>query len=161
MSVNNILEQAQALGISLTVAGDRIRYWPQLLAPAEFVQLLREHKAALMTYLAQHSAQRVGPAADAQQLLAWASSLAEQDLVLAQPVRFLEEPLRPMDLYNLSKYVRRQVRFIAHARLQQRTGGMGDWLPPWWREQEAKAIGALAALRAAMDRQEGGESSHD
>ena len=70
-----------------------------------------------------------------QEILAWASEICEQDIVLADKV---------------SQYVGARLRFIVHAHFQQRTGGMGRWLPPWWKEREEASIGALFSLRSAM-----------
>lgn len=98
---------------------------------------------------------------DAASLLAWASELAEQDLVLPEPVRFIEEPLRPISIKDVSEYILRHLRFIAHARFQQRIGGTRRWLPDWWKEREEVALGALAALREALQALEKSKEAAD
>ena len=85
-----------------------------------------------------------------QEILSWASEVCEQDIVLAEGVTFVEEPLRPVTITKVSQYVGDRLRFIIHAHFQQRTGGMGRWLPPWWKEREEASIGALISLRGAM-----------
>jgi hypothetical protein len=91
-----------------------------------------------------------------QELLTWASELAEQELVLPEPVVFVEEPLRAVRVERVSEYSARLLRLIVYARFQQSTGGIGRWLPPWWREREQAAMGALSALREAMGGQRTG-----
>ena len=85
-----------------------------------------------------------------QEILAWASEICEQDIVLADGVAFVEEPLRPVTITKVSQYVGDRLRFIVHAHFQQRTEGMGRWLPSWWKEREEACIGALISLRSAM-----------
>ena len=85
-----------------------------------------------------------------QDILSWASKVSEEDLVLAEGVTFVEEPLRPVTVTKVSQYVGDRLRFIVHAHFQQRTGGIGRWLPPWWEEREKACIGALTSLRTAM-----------
>ena len=85
-----------------------------------------------------------------QEILAWASEICEQDIVLAEGVTFVEEPLRPVTVTKVSQYVGDRLGFIIHAHFQQRTGGMGRWLPSWWEEREEASIGALISLRGAM-----------
>ena len=85
-----------------------------------------------------------------QEILSWASEVCEQDLVLVEGLAFVEEPLRPVTIAKVSQYVGDRLRFIIHAYFQQRTGGMGRWLPSWWKEREKACIGALISLRSAM-----------
>ena len=85
-----------------------------------------------------------------QEILAWASEICEQDIVLTDGVDFVEEPLRPVTITKVSQYVADRLRFIIHAHFQQSTGGMGRWLPSWWKEREEASIGALISLRGAM-----------
>ena len=51
MKAETILQRARELGITLSLAGDRIRYAPKSATPQHFVELLRTHKADLMEYL--------------------------------------------------------------------------------------------------------------
>ena len=85
-----------------------------------------------------------------QEILSWASEVCEQDIVLPEGVTFVEEPLCTVTITKVSQYVADRLRFIIHAHFQQRTGGMGRWLPPWWRDREKASIRALFSLRSAM-----------
>lgn len=53
MSAEMVLDRAADLGITLTVKGDRIRYCPKSVAPADFVEELRRHKPEIMEQLRQ------------------------------------------------------------------------------------------------------------
>ena len=85
-----------------------------------------------------------------QEILAWASEVCEQGLVLPEGVAFVEEPLCTVTVTKVSQYVGDRLRFIIHAHFQQRTGGMGRWLPSWWKEREEASIGFLISIRSAM-----------
>ena len=85
-----------------------------------------------------------------QEILSWASEVCEQDMVLAEGVTFVEEPLCPVTITKVSQYVADRLRFIIHAHFQRHTGGMGTWLPSWWKEREKASISALFSLRSAM-----------
>ena len=85
-----------------------------------------------------------------QEILSWASEVCELDIVLAEGVTFVEGPLCPVTVTKVSQYVGDRLGFIIHAHFQQRTGGMGRWLPSWWKEREEASIGALISLRSAM-----------
>ena len=61
MNAEGIVERAHALGISLSVAGDRVRYAPKSVAPPDFVETLREHKAEVLTYLRDYRTDAVEP----------------------------------------------------------------------------------------------------
>jgi hypothetical protein len=159
MGVQTILERARTLGVTLWVAGDRIRYSPKSQAPSEFVDLLREHKAELLAYLSGEPP----PAAliETAQLLSWASALSEQELVLAAPVSYTEAPMRTMTTEKVSRHAGIYLRAILLSRTYQRSGSWHPWTTEWWQKQEQTALGSLAALRTAMDHQEGGQDSHD
>ena len=85
-----------------------------------------------------------------QEILAWASKVCEQDLVLVEGVPFVEEPLRAVTVTKVSRYAADRLRFIIHAHFQQGTGGVGRWLPSWWKKREEASIGALFSLRSAV-----------
>ena len=87
-------------------------------------------------------------------LLAWASELGEQNLVLPARVTYVEAPLRTITTERVSWYATLHLRTISHARLNQRNGGWGQFTPKWWKEQEEQALGALIALREAIQREE-------
>ena len=93
-----------------------------------------------------------------QDLLAWASELAERDLILSNAISFVEEPLRPVVITEVSKYAVSNLRFIARAHLHQRLGGWHIWTPEWWTEREHAALGSLAALREAIETRETGNA---
>ena len=86
-----------------------------------------------------------------QEMLAWASELAEGDLVLLEPVYFYEEPLRPVALTEVSRFAVGNLRFIANAGLERKLRGWHIWTTDWWTEREHAALGSLEALRKAMD----------
>ena len=86
-----------------------------------------------------------------QEILAWASGLAERDLVLLEPIYFEEEPLRPVAITEISKFAVRNLGFIAKAGLERQLGGWNIWTTDWWTERERAALGSLEALRKAMD----------
>jgi hypothetical protein len=84
-------------------------------------------------------------------LLAWASELAEQEAVLPGPISYIEAPRRTVTTQEVSRHAAQYLRTIARARLQQETGGWGRWTPEWWAGVEEEAMGALTALRSALD----------
>ena len=94
-------------------------------------------------------------------LLAWAAQLAEQDVVLTSTVSYVEAPMRTITTERVSWYATHYLRTIAHARLQQQTGGWRPWTPEWWREREEEALGALAALRVALGERMRAEENRD
>ena len=149
MSPGAIVERARALGITLSVEAGRIRYTPKSKAPFDLVAEFKEHKQQLLSYLNRESVSPLTP--EVEGLLAWASELAETALFLGVPITFPEAPLRRVTTECVSYYAARYLRVITHARLQQRTGGTGRFLPPWWREREQDALYALNQLRLAME----------
>jgi len=86
-----------------------------------------------------------------QDLLAWASELAEKDLILSDPIGFREEPLRPVTITEVSKYAVRNLRFITQADVEQRLGGWHIWTSDWWRDRQQAALNSPASLRRAME----------
>ena len=57
MQAQDIMERAQALGITLEAVGGNIIYRPKRAAPPEFVETLRENKRSLISYLGQPHSQ--------------------------------------------------------------------------------------------------------
>jgi hypothetical protein len=182
MKPQRIVEQARGLGVTLWVADNRIFYSPKSQAPVELVETLRQHKQELLAHLSHQSdvtlesctqnphnpqkadAERtpVEPVPpDTEHLLAWASEIAEQDLVLLMPVRHLDAPLCTVTTQRVSYYTSLYLREISYARLQQRTGGWGRFTPEWFKEQEKGAIQALTALREAIQTQVEQEANHE
>ncbi|MBI4337353.1 MAG: hypothetical protein HY683_05945 [Chloroflexi bacterium] len=91
-----------------------------------------------------------------QALLAWASELAERDLVLSLPISYVEAPLRTVTTTRVSWYAAHYLKTIASARLYREYPKLcwGQWTPPWWQGREEDALGALAALREALSDQD-------
>ena len=85
-----------------------------------------------------------------QQLMLWASELAETDKTLARPITYLETSLKPITTTQVSQSIRRYLKTVARAEIQRVTGGQGRFTPEWWDEQANQALGALKALRSAM-----------
>ncbi len=94
-------------------------------------------------------------------LLAWASELAEKDLVLSSPVTYIEAPLRKVTTKRISWYAAHYLKTIAAAWFYRQYPHLcwGQWTPEWWHEREEEALGALAALCRVLEesqRAEGG-----
>ena len=166
MDPQTIVERAKDLGINLTVAGDRIRYAPKSRTPEYLIELLKEHKPELLTFLndqlddgpcscAPHTKQQANSATlekeETARLLAWASEIADKNLVLEASLRYLEAPPRTVTTTRISWHAVCQLRTIAFARMNQESGGCCTWESSWWRDREAEAIEALKALREAVD----------
>jgi hypothetical protein len=142
MNAEVIVQRANELGINLTLHGDRIRYSPKSLTLDDFVETLREHKAEVMSYLRQR-----GQA----ELIAWASHLAEDNMTLSDPVRYVEVLPRMVTTRRVSWYVSDYLGEIAYSRLEQSNGGWGIFEPSWWQEREQETLNALTNLRNAMN----------
>jgi hypothetical protein len=145
MNAPEIVQQAQELGISLVLQGDRILYTPKSRTPVEFVAALREHKQELVRYLSQQEEDACGvprqdpgtsqkpdsqePVANCEthHLLAWASEIAEQDVVLPKPLTYIEAPLRTITTERVSHYAAVYLRTISLAHSNMRTGGWGSF----------------------------------
>jgi|WetSurMetagenome_2_1015567.scaffolds.fasta_scaffold17808_3 hypothetical protein len=145
MDAEAILQRANELGITLTLHGDRIRYSPKSLTPDDFVETLREHKAEVMAYLRER-----GQAQESSDLLAWAAHLAEENMTLSEPIRYIEVTQRAVTTCRVSWYATHYLGVIAYARLEQGNGGWGMFQPSWWQEREQEAVVALGYLRNAL-----------
>jgi hypothetical protein len=91
-----------------------------------------------------------------QALLAWASELAEQNLVLSYQVRYVEASRSAITTGRVSWYAAHYLKTIVSARDYQQHPRLcwGQWTPKWWQELEMEAIQSLEALqRAICDRQ--------
>ena len=82
-------------------------------------------------------------------LLAWAAELAEQELVLPDPVSHAERPFRAITTQRVSECATIYLREISPGHTYRRTGCWGHFTPEWWWDREQEALGALAALREA------------
>jgi hypothetical protein len=151
MDALELISQAQSLGTRIWRDGEHLELDAPADFPEELVELLRSHKAAVLQSLAGDGWQP--SVCDIPQLLAWASELAEQEVVLPEPVTYVEAPLRTISTPRVSYYAALYLREISYARLQQRTGGWGCFTSEWFKEQERGAIEALAALREAIQTQ--------
>ena len=85
-----------------------------------------------------------------QEMLAWASELAERELIVLTPVQFEEGPHRSVTITKVSEYAVFHLRFIAKASLERQLGGWHIWTTEWWTEREHAALEALAAMRKAL-----------
>lgn len=155
MGVELIIGRAKELGVTLSVDGGRLRYFPKSQTPDDLVDALRLHKEEVLEYLAKES-QDLAPEPTAE-LLGWASELAEQDIVLDVPITFVEAPLRKLTTAEVSSHAAKYLRSISSARLQQKTGGWPPWTPQWWKAREDEAIGSLGSMRVAVQVQTEGE----
>jgi hypothetical protein len=151
MDALELINQAQSLGARIWRDGEHLELDAPADFPEELVELLRCHKAAVLQALAgkgrKHSVYEI------PRLLAWASELAEQELVLPRPVTYVETPLRTITTPRVSYYAALYLREISYTRLQQRTGGWGRFTTERFKEQDRGAIQALAALREAIQTQ--------
>ena len=167
MRPRTIVEKLRQCEVTVTVIGDRIRLEPGSLVPRDLADELRRHKNEVIDYLHRGSQEREAYARGAKdsqvdptdcssagevqaRLLAWASETAEEGIVLANPVRYVEALLRTVETVRVSDYATSYLRTIAYARLHQATGGWDRWTPQWWKERESQAMGALHALRNAV-----------
>ena len=89
-----------------------------------------------------------------ESLLAWAAEIAEEGTELQLEVSYVEAPLRRVTTDRVSWYAGYYLTTIAQARLSQAAGRWGRWTPQWWKEREDEALGALRALRGALEEQE-------
>jgi hypothetical protein len=145
MNAEAIVQRARELGITLIVVGDRIRYTPKSITPDDLVEELREHKPEVMSYLRQ-----IGQIQGLPDVLDWASHLAEDNITLSSPVRYVEVQPRTVTTCRVSWYATHYLGEIAYSRLEQGNEGWGIFEPSWWQEREQEALNALTNLRNAM-----------
>ena len=140
-----LLDRAKAAGLDVRAEEDNLVVrGPKRAEPIARVLLAR--KVDVLPYL---------PPA----LLAWASELAEQDLMLPGPVSYVEKHNCPVSTRRVSWCATRYLRTIVEARHYQQHPnlGWGQWTPTWWREREMEAVSALAALKKAVQDDEQAE----
>ena len=135
-----LLSRALELGILLRVEEDWIVYRPKSGAPEEFVIELRENKNAVLHLLRRR-----------EQLLNWASRLAEEGLELPVKITYEEAPLRIISTTRVSDSAAHYLTTIFRAQHGQRTGGWGKWTSEWWKQREEEAMHALTNLRYALN----------
>jgi hypothetical protein len=93
--------------------------------------------------------------ADPAGLLSWASDLAEQKLVLLEPVCFMEGPLCRVEVVKVSEYAAERLETIYYCRGWLEEGsGWGIFTHDWWTAREKEAMTALTNFREAFIKQE-------
>ena len=150
----NVIEKAQELGISLQADGEYVYYRPEEAAPPEFVEALRQHKTELLAYYTREGGRLLDRSViNEESLLAYATELSEHEMVLTIPVSYVEVPQRAVTTVRVSWYATHYLKTIISARHHQQHPGLcwGQWTPGWWQERELEAIGALNALRGAVE----------
>ncbi len=146
MTAEELLNEARSLGADFQVLeSGGIKVHAASPLPDELMRELRDQKAAVAALLTAPSKE------DTEELLSWSAQAAEYGLVLPEPVRFREAPLRPFTTAEVGRYCRDQLKVIFMARSNRATGGWGRFTPEWWTEMESMAIGSLAAVKTATD----------
>ena len=148
MDAAQVVETLRNLGVSLKAEGSKLLMEPGSRVPPDLVPDIRRRKQEILDLLADSSQHHDE---DTARLLAWASRAAEDGLTLAEPVQFLEGPLRPRTTNEVGRFCRDQLRYLSMARSNRATGGWGRFTPEWWTELEASTIQSMAALKAAVD----------
>lgn len=87
MNAEAIVQLAHELSITLSLAGDRIRYAPKSATPPNLVEMLRQHKAELIEYLRQEN--RTGPVGVYRQV--YLGDSGPNDEELRETVRRVQE----------------------------------------------------------------------
>ena len=141
------LERARAAGLRVYADGETLIIRGPRRADDVARELL-EHKAEVLGQLRGWST----PEPEIQNLLAWASELAEQALELPTPVEYIEAPARHVTTDRVSWYASRYLRTIATARLYTQHPRLcfGLGTPEWWQERQQEAMEALAAMKEAL-----------
>ena len=101
------------------------------------------------------------PSEPVAELLAWASELAQQEIVLEVPVTFAEIPLRMVTTTDASRHALRHLRIISCARFEMEIGGRPPWTPKWWQRESEEAVTALRNLRFALKKVDIGEPTDE
>ena len=155
MTAEELLRQVRARDAILQVLGEsRLKVRGSSPLPTGMMEELREHKVPILALLMDEPP-TMTPTLVSQEgsshLLAWAAAASEDGLVQPEPVQFLETPLRPFTTAEVGRYCRCQMRILFMARSHRAISGWGRFTAEWWREMESQAIGALAALRSAIE----------
>ena len=145
MKLEEMITRLEFHGVRLKADGGRV--WvnaPTGAVTEEMRALLRRNRQDIIEYLDRERT-------DLENLLAWASDLGESGIVLEQPVKFAERPLVQVATREISRYATERLRFISFSRTMQETGGQGRWTATWFRDRQGEAVGALKALRIAIE----------
>ena len=146
MTAEELLNEARSLGADFQVLeSGGIKVHAASPLPNELMCELRDQKAAVAALLTAPSKE------DTEELLSWAAQTAEAGLVLPEPVRFREAPLRPFRTAEVGRYCRDQLKILFMVRSNRVTGGWGRFTPEWWTNIERRTVESLAALKAATD----------
>jgi len=147
--LTTIITRAEESGASFRLREGQVEIRGLDRLPDELLDTLRSRRDDLAQHLLAREERSKAP--EVLNLLAWATELAEQGLVLSHPVRFAEAPLRNMGTPRVSECATMYLRIISRAHTYRRSGGWGHFTPEWWSEREREALGALEALRDAID----------
>ena len=138
MNAELIVKRANQLGITLILAGDKIKYSPMSRTPEDFIRELREHKPEILLYLSE-TTENVIP--EDKDLLAWASHLAEENITLNEPIRYNESELIPVNTTRISFYAGKYLTTIAYTKCSSNRwiGKMGTPMVPGTRRGNVKS----------------------
>ena len=146
MEAETLIRQCMDSGADLVPEGGRLRArgWSKLTPTLQ--SGLSRHKKAVIECLGSQwtCAERES------KLFAWASELAERDLVLSSAVSYVEAPRRRVTTERISGYAAHYLQAIAFTCMNQIVGGSGIWTTKWWEDREDEAMAALRALRSAV-----------
>ena len=69
---------------------------------------------------------------------------------LANPITYIEAPMRTITSIRASWYASSYLRSVALAQGYQISGSWNPWTTAWWKEREMEALRALSSLRDAL-----------
>ena len=146
--VDKLVNRSVLLAARLWVNGESLEVDAPVNFPNELIDELRDRKTAVMAVIESPHARLRN---EVGELKSWAGFLSEEGLVLNEPVMYVEAPLRVVTTKRVSWYAVHYLKIIGLARLGLESGGWGAWTPGWWKEREQEALGALEALREALE----------
>ena len=153
MGAAEVIDLLESLGVRVQADGSKLLLEPGSLVPSELIPQIRQYKPEILKLVSADVRTD-----EEQQLLAWASALSEKNIVLPEPVMFVEAPLRTVATERVSYHAAIYLRTVTIARTHQVTGGWGRFTREWWKGQEKAALHALAALREAIEQVQDQES---
>ena len=143
-----LITRAEAKGAALRIRMGQVEVRGLERLPKQLAEDLRTHQAEVREHLSRQ--ETVSVPEEVAHLLAWASELAEQELILERSVTYVETPARTVTTDQASWYAAHYLNSISHARGQQQSRGWGGLTTAWWKEREQDAFEALERLREAM-----------